>query len=159
MGKNLMQYRYALLVLVLGAVLLMIPEENQETQNEQSNEVQTAEITETELEQKLERVLCQVEGAGRVKVILTIAQDAETVYQTDISESVEGDSDTKTVLADRGSAAEPISVTVFSPVYQGALVVAEGGDCASVRLDIMEAVASLTGLGTDKITVIKMKTD
>ncbi len=150
--KALLQYRYALLVLLLGAVLLMLPEQ---THEETPEAVEVAEVD--TLEEKLEQVLRQVEGAGAVEVILTIRQGEETVYQTDLSQTAEGDSDANTVLADRGSTEAPIAVTVFSPIYQGALVVAEGGDRASVRLDIMQAVASLTGLGTDKITVIKMK--
>ena len=43
------------------------------------------------------------------------------------------------------------------PVYQGAVVVCEGAERAAVRLAIVEAVSSLTGLGSDKISVIKMK--
>ena len=43
------------------------------------------------------------------------------------------------------------------PVYKGAVVVCEGADHASVKLNIVQAVSSLTGLGSDKITVLKMK--
>ena len=43
------------------------------------------------------------------------------------------------------------------PQFQGALIVSEGADNAAVRWNIVSAVSSLTGLGTDKITVVKMK--
>ena len=39
----------------------------------------------------------------------------------------------------------------------GAVVVCQGADQPSVRLDVTNAVAAYTGLGSDKISVIKMK--
>ena len=43
------------------------------------------------------------------------------------------------------------------PEYRGALVVAQGADNAAIKLAITQAVAGLTGLSSDKITVVKMK--
>ena len=39
----------------------------------------------------------------------------------------------------------------------GAVVVCQGADDAQVRLNVTNAVAAYTGLGSDKITVMKMK--
>ena len=39
----------------------------------------------------------------------------------------------------------------------GCVVVCEGADVASVRLNVTNAVAAYTGLGSDKISVMKMK--
>ena len=39
----------------------------------------------------------------------------------------------------------------------GCVVVCEGADAASVRLNVTNAVAAYTGLGSDKINVMKMK--
>ena len=46
---------------------------------------------------------------------------------------------------------------VNPPQYLGGIVVCEGADNAGVRLAIVEAVKSVTGLGADNITVLKMK--
>lgn len=40
---------------------------------------------------------------------------------------------------------------------EGAVVVCQGCDSAKVRLDVTNAVMAYTGLGSDKITVMKMK--
>ncbi len=40
---------------------------------------------------------------------------------------------------------------------EGCVVVCEGADSAAVRLDVTNAVAVYTGLGSDKICVMKMK--
>jgi stage III sporulation protein AG len=64
----------------------------------------------------------------------------------------------ETVLSDSGSGLEtPLVVQETYPVYQGALVLCQGADNAAVRLDIVSAISGLTGLGADKITVIKME--
>lgn len=39
--------------------------------------------------------------------------------------------------------------------WAGAVIVCEGGDSASVRLQLTQAVAALTGLSSDRITVVK----
>lgn len=39
---------------------------------------------------------------------------------------------------------------------KGVVVVCQGAENAAVRLDIIRAVGSYTGLGSDKITVLKM---
>jgi hypothetical protein len=39
----------------------------------------------------------------------------------------------------------------------GAIVVCQGADSPSVKLAITQAVAKITGLGTDEICVLKMK--
>ena len=56
-----------------------------------------------------------------------------------------------------GSEKEPAVQSTVYPTYQGALVVCDGAERASVRLAVTQAVSSLTGLGSNKIAVVKMK--
>ena len=51
----------------------------------------------------------------------------------------------------------PVVTKTKSAPYLGAVVVCDGADSATVRLRVMQAVSALTGLGSDKISVIKMK--
>ena len=41
------------------------------------------------------------------------------------------------------------------PQYRGALVVCEGGGNDAVRLQVISAVSALTGLGSDRIAVVR----
>ena len=59
------------------------------------------------------------------------------------------------LLVDGGSAEEPVVTRTVYPTYRGALVVCQGGDQADVKLAVTEAVAALTGLSADRITVAK----
>ena len=110
-----------------------------------------------DLEQSLEILLSELAGAGRVRVLLTEQQGAQTVYQTDdvITES-EHRKDTVLVTDDHRSESGLIQ-QVRSPVYRGAVVLCQGAGNAQVRLAVVEAVKCATGLSSDHITVLKMK--
>lgn len=149
----LKQYRYGVLVLLIGLGLMLLP-------TGKAEEAQTETVSETpaeSIQDRLEAILAQVEGAGKVRVLLTESAGQITVYQQDTSTS--GDSlKSDTVVVTDGDRAENGLISQVIPAqYQGAIVVCQGGDRASVRLAIVEAVSSVTGLTSDKITVLKMK--
>ena len=156
LGKQLQKYRYPALILLLGVLLLLLP-----SHNGKESVVPTPAKEEAlqGTEEALAELLSRIDGAGQVRVMLSIAEGEETLYQTDLE--TDGDrAQQQTVLAESGASAEaPVERKTIGVVYRGAVVVAEGGDRASVRLSLAEAVASLTGLGTDRITVVKMNTN
>ena len=144
--KNIFtKYRYVLLVALAGLALMLLP-----GGGEAAEPVPTV-AAEESLEARLEAILSRIDGAGEVKVLLTEEQGGEVLYQT------EGE-DGKTVLISGADRSESGLVrTTQPPSYRGAVVVCRGADSASVRLAVVEAVANATGLGTDRITVLKMK--
>lgn len=157
------KYQYVLLVALVGAILLLWP-----SGKETGSSSGTVQVRETgdlfrveELEEKLEKALSQVEGAGKVTVVLTLEQSAKQVLAQDGEESWGTDEtrrETSTVLLSRGSGLqEVVPLQELGPGYRGALVVAEGGDIPQVRLALSEAVSALTGLGADKISICKGK--
>lgn len=163
--EKLKKLRLPALILLIGLALLSLPAERQEAEAAKTQEQPAA--RQTTLSQELEELLSQVEGAGRVRVMLTVEEGEYTVLQTDLvteqrfSESGGEESRREeTVFLDAGSArSEAIPVQICGPVYRGAVVVAEGADRASVRLDLVSAVMRVTGLNADEIAVIKMKTN
>ena len=140
-----MKYRYVLLVALAGLALMLFP-----AGAEEAKPVPIV-AAEESLESRLESILSRIDGAGEVKVLLTEEQGEEVFYQT------EGE-DGKTVLISGADRSESGLVrTTQPPSYRGAVVVCRGADSAAVRLAVVEAVANATGLGTDRITVLKMK--
>lgn len=152
------KYRYVLLILLAGVFLMALPEGKEE---ETTVLPQTVEETQPGLQEALADILSQIAGAGQVRVLLTQSAGEQTVYQTD--ETISSGENTQdirreTVLVTDSSREETGLVRqVNPPVYQGAIVLCQGADSASIRLSIVEAVADVTGLSTDKITVLKMK--
>ena len=156
--KLLDQYKYVLIVIAAGVILLLWPT----GQKGETAPAAGAEVQETfnleELEEKLSQTLSQVEGAGKVTVALTVKSGMEQVLASDRSTSVteRGNSvEDKTVLVNAGSGQETVLVTQRWPTFQGALVVCEGGDNMEIQLLMTQAVSGLTGLGADRITVCK----
>lgn len=155
--EYLKQYRYVVIVVLAGVVLMCLPSGKDRTDTEREAGAGQTVIVETCLEESLAVILSQIKGAGKVEVLLTEAKGAETVYQSDSSTG--GDStrlDTVTIT-DKERTQNGLVRQINPPSYQGAIVVCQGADSPSVRLAIVQAVSSVTGLGTDHITVLKMK--
>ena len=160
---GLKKYKYAVLVLLLGVALMLLPfgkkEETPETVVQE--DPLTDEAYAQALEQRLEDMLCQVSGAGQVRVMLTLQTGSRTEYQTDtqISDSeTQSQEERKTVILSEGSAYDKAAVSAVQyPRFQGALILCQGADQSTVRLSLVNAVAALTGLSSGQITVIKMK--
>lgn len=155
------KYRYAAAVILLGCMLMLLPRGCGQTASQSQEQTQSAADLDDqallhETEQQLAALLAQVDGAGRCAVMLSLASGSERLYQTDLRQSSGESQERTTVFYQSGSDRLPVVQETRSPVYRGAVVVCQGADRASVRLKIVEAVSSLTGLGSDKIKVIKM---
>ena len=149
------KYKYVLLVLLVGVLLLLFP--SGEKEEGKTNAILTQEsvsqFSREALEEKLKRTLSQVEGAGEVYVILTLKEGPKQVLAQEGS-ATETTRETAPVLASRGGGIqEPVTVQEMGPSYLGALVVAQGAGDPSVKLALTQAVSALTGLGADKISV------
>ncbi len=161
--RGLKKYKYALVVLLLGMALLLIPSKTEKTASEK--EVRNTTDYAHSMEARLTQALSQIEGVGKVQVVLTLANEGTIHYHSDVQRSREENEngstereEQKTVILSEGSAYDEAAVSsVDTPRFQGALIVCEGGANASVRLRLTQAVAALTGLSSEKITVVKMK--
>ena len=147
------KYRYVLLVLAVGIVLMLLPSGQVETEDPVIPETVSAK-KDWDLTEELTQILMQVKGAGEVKVLLTVAGGYTTVYQYDTDTS--GRHET-VIVTDANRNQSGLVQQINPPKYQGAIIVCQGADNDVVRLHIIEAVAKVTGLGTDKISVLKMK--
>lgn len=154
------KYRFVFLVLVIGLVLMWIPSPSGRDNSAKSTVVES-EKNESSLEERLESILSQISGAGKVNVLLSISSGEETIFQTDYDENTSTDStqtkaDTVTVTdAERNQTG--LVRQIIPPNYSGAIIVCQGADNPSVRLSIVDAVSKLTGLGANRISVLKMK--
>lgn len=107
----------------------------------------------SQLEQQLEELIGEVEGAGRCRVMVTLVSGEETVYATD-TEQGETSSRSEHVLVDDKALVERVDC----PGILGVAVVCEGGGSSSVQNTVTRLVQALTGIGSNHITVTKMVT-
>ena len=105
-------------------------------------------------EEKLERTLSQVEGAGETRVVLTLDGGSRQVLARNQDREADGGSSNTVVTVGKGSGTqEVVPLQTVAPRFRGALVVCPGGGNPQVRLKLIEAVSALTGLGSDRISV------
>lgn len=153
------QYKYFILVIVLGICLMLIPSQKQAS-GSKPNSTEIAEES-VSLDTILSECLSKVEGAGRVQVILTVAAGEEILYQTDRDERTTADSaDSKVdtvIITNSNHDQQGLVRQVIPARYQGAIILCQGADRASVRLALTQAVSVALNLSTDRITVLKMK--
>ncbi len=162
------RYKYVLLVAALGVILLLLPRQESGTDNSSKTE-QLSENTDSvrDLEKEMESILSKMSGVGRVDVMLTLESGGELVLATDSTLRYSGspqnpddyDRSSETVTVSGGNGTEVVVTQERSAKFRGALIVCDGGDNDAVRLRIMEAVCALTGLGSDRVAVVRWGSD
>ena len=153
------KYKFAMIVFAVGLLLMILPDVGDKEQIDILQE--PAVLQEENMEQKLSDILSLVKGAGQVQVMLSYVSGQETIYQTDRNMSQGEKSQNEKVdtvtVTDSERNQNGLIQRVDPPVCMGAVIVCQGADNPSVKLAIVEAVTKITGLSTDKVSVLKMK--
>ena len=155
--ENVAKYKFVLLIIVLGIILMLMPTGEK---REKIPELPASADTEADMEDKLENILGQIHGVGKVDVMITEQSGAETIYQVD-EDSAEGETNRsvkrKTVIVSGNGTQSGLVQTVTPPTYLGAIIVCQGGGSQSVKLAVANAVSAATGITLDRISVLEMK--
>ena len=125
-----------------------------------------------ELERKLEEILGEMDGVGKVEVMITTQDGGERVVEKDVTRSSQEGSEEDgaakrstlesqyqegTVFSqESGTGGEPFVAREVMPKVEGVLVVAEGGGDPKVAKNISDAVLALFPVEVHKIKVVKM---
>ena len=146
----------AVAVGVLAMLLLLLSEflPGSSTQKTVSA-VPTAAVSQyqTQLEQQLEELISQLQGAGKTTVMVTLTTGEETVYAVDTQTGDVQQQETHVLLQD-GSA---LTETTYLPQVCGVAVLCEGGGDVRVAARITELLHSLLDLPANRICVEQRK--
>lgn len=123
--------------------------------------------SDTEMEDRLKRVLSKVDGVGDVDVIINYESTAERVpafsedRQVSKSDSQDTSSETTSEKSDIATvqgngASEALIVKENQPEVRGVIVVAQGAEDISVRMNLLNAVTTLLNVSADKVEILKM---
>lgn len=163
----LLKNRYLLIVLLAGILLLAIgtpkdPQKNTPSAEGASQTAASEEFSLSAFQEDLQNQLSLIDGAGRVKLMLSLDASEEAVYASNVRQSSSGENnmtyeDTISVVSDGSYGEVPVQIKSTCPTFRGAVVLCDGADNTQVRLAITEAVSALCGIGADKITVLKMQ--
>ena len=185
-GNNKKKIENILVFIVILAITIVAINYiwNGDESSKSSNEVPEAENTNSVVqvstdtsndqnEEKLANILSNIEGVGKVKVLLTYSQTSTYVpiYNENLKESnttetdsaggsrtvEESDSQKEVIYKEDGNGnREHVTQSIISPKIEGAIITAEGANNADVKTAIVQAVEAATGLATHKIQVFKM---
>lgn len=175
-----------LVLIVLAGILLLVlslPTE-QLADVKEVKEENTEEITEglalnamqqyaKNQEKKTEEILSEVEGIGKVKVMLTLATSEEkiTLQDSNVSDDDSDEADQsggtrktekhessqENVLVQSEGEESPYVVQLHSPDIEGVVVVAQGVNSSEKEREIIEAIQALFPIEPHKIKVMKME--
>ena len=183
-GEKLPKKNQLLLILLAGILLLVIvfpvPEQSgsspdqktEDTEQVLSSDIRDNRDYEKYLEEKTARVLEDVEGVGKVTVMITLKSDGQKIIEKDQSSSsqstdeedsgggtrsVEDQSSDKTSIYEQSAdgTSTPYVSKELAPEVEGVVVIADGGDNAVVAQNITEAVQALFGVEAHKIKIMK----
>ena len=137
-----------LLGLLLAVIAVPVKSGQEESAGSEESMVQEMPASSEEdycsrLEARLEALLVQVEGVGRVEKDRTFSEQGnqeETVYE-ELS----------------GRERTPYVTLEINPKVEGVLVIAEGGGNSRIRQEILEAAQALFGIDAHKIKIMKME--
>ena len=151
-------YKYVAIIVIAGILMMLIPSmENKTAITETVNNLSQQDT----FEDRLCKILSSVSGAGKVEVMLSLKEGEEIIYQTDENVSTGGSTETnnkKVVTVTDAQRNQNGLIKQRNPEsYQGVIIVCQGAENPAVRLDLINAVSKLTGLGSDRISVLKMK--
>ena len=161
------RYKYVLIVVAAGVVCLLWPGFERDTASGAAESAARTEAAGTDLsaiQAEMEEILGKIQGVGQLELMLTVDTGTERVLAGDTSLSYSGATTapddysrtTETVVVSSGGGEDQVVVTrEVYPKFRGALVVCQGASDPTVQLRVLEAVSALTGLGSDKISIVQ----
>ena len=114
---------------------------------------QTAAEYQAQLEDQLEALISQMDGAGRTTVMVTLSTGEETIYAVDTQTGELQQQETHVLLQDGSALAE----TTWMPQVCGVAVLCEGGGDVHVAARITGLLRSLLALPSNRICVEQRK--
>lgn len=113
------------------------------------------------LNRQLEQILSQVDGAGKVRVLINYNQSGEKILAYDLEsntnekESGKENNSKSEVIYDGNKM--PVILKEYMPKVEGVIIVAQGGNNENVKKQLIAGTVALLGIDEHKIEVLKMK--
>lgn len=145
---------------VVGILLLLLsevlPADESDEKEDDVNVNRSVYEYEIEMEKRLEELLNDVEGAGRVSVMLLLDSGDESVYATENKSGINSD-EKSYVLVENNGEDNGLLLKVSQPMTRGVGVVCEGADIPKVRQEITGLLTAVLGVSANRVNIAKMK--
>ena len=115
----------------------------------------------TGIENRLCKLLSEIEGAGAVKVMITLESGEEQVFARDSDSSLDNEADGDKSFKEKSEYVivdgQAVRVKTVEPEIRGVAVVCEGGNDFTVKQSIVQAVTAVLGISAARVSVAQMK--
>ena len=140
---------------ILGMLLLLMSETKASEKNVKDNDAMPyGTEAEKALERRLENLLSEVGGVGRVKVMVTLDGTWESIYAKD-SETKDGSEKEEYVTVKENGKNPGLKIRSVRPDIKGVGVSCEGADSAAVRENITSLICAALGIPSNRVYVAK----
>lgn len=129
-------------------------------QTEAQTAVTPAAADKATLEAELEDLLGQIEGVGRVRVMVTMENNGEQVMARNSESSGENDEAGKSWKENSEYAVvngKTVLLKTTEPTVRGVAVVCEGGDSPRVKERVSTTVTAVLGIRSNRVSVVCME--
>lgn len=160
--SGIRNYKVLVVLGFVGMMLILLPELFGDKENDAAPDISSyqssdyAEYT----ERQVEKILSQIEGVGKVNVMLTVEGTEEYIYALESKESVSSDSESsnsqieqKYIFEHKDGDKNALVKTIINPTISGVVVVCEGGGDSVVREKVFEAVSVSLNVPVNRICV------
>lgn len=169
--KNKKWLEISLIIVVLIVIVLLYVSTLDLPDNNIKEDTPIVESQSTDLESRLEEILSSIEGAGKVKVLISYkdygemfpAQEIDRQENESSKSSLNGevtsdkqvDYHSSISLAQQDGGQKPIILKQNVPEIRGVIVVAEGADDFAVHDALLRAIQTLLNLTSSQIDIFK----
>lgn len=150
-----------LLIVLLGlsGMLLLLFSGNGKADDAPKENASDITAAEKHIEEKLSALVKTVEGAGRVKIVVTVdSLEERTVAINTETENGENKSEQKNeyVIIESSGASDGLVLKTTAPVIRGVGITCEGAGQSAVKQEIIRLVSASLGVPVNRIWVTKM---
>lgn len=161
-----------ILILLLCAIMIIIYFTPEKSNKNESSNINNNTVNQLTKEQQLENVLKNIKGVGNVSVMITYESSGEVVcasnVQTEkntVTEKSEngGIKESETIIENKspvtvgsGDGENPLIIIENEPEIKGVIVVAQGADNLTVKLNLQKAVETVLQVKPSQVDIFAM---
>ncbi len=151
-----------IIVLGISGMLLLLLSGNTDSKKDEKNEGESIgfeEISES-VEKNLTELIKTVNGAGKVKVMVSIdCLEEKTVAVNTERETADNKTDIKDeyVIIEKSQGTDGLVLKITTPKIRGVGITCQGAQSVTVRQEIIKLVSATLGIPVNRIWVAEMK--
>ena len=156
-------YIIALIICLLAVVLTSLKPFSKANSSGKA-QTQESETDDSKLNEQLTELISKINGAGRVKVMITYDTSDENVYAKDMDEEfannenapVEQRIKSEYIIINGSDGEEGLKIKNVYPTVRGVAVVCDGANDPNVKGQIVSVVSALFDINSTRISVAEM---